>query len=323
MTARIGTRGSALALAQARQIATSLEAQGLPTELVVVRTEGDSSTASLATIGGTGVFASALRAALLAGDCDLVVHSLKDLPVEAAPGLAIVAVPRREDPRDVLCAAAGRRLVDLPAGARVGTGSPRRAAQVLAARPDVTVVDIRGNVDSRLRCVIDGDLDAVVLSRAGLVRIGRTEAITDVLPLDTWPTAAGQGALALEVRAEDAAHLLPPFPAPTELGAAAARLADAWTWDAVSAERAVLGALEAGCAAPIGVASALDDAGARVWATVYRPGGSRRLERDHAVVFDPAHPGSRRVVVLEAARVLAQQLLDSGAAGLAPLGRTA
>jgi hydroxymethylbilane synthase len=323
VTTKIGTRGSALALAQARQIAAALDELGLTTEISVVRTEGDTSTASLATMGGTGVFASALRAALLAGDCDLVVHSLKDLPVDPAPGLSIVAVPLREDPRDVLCAADGQTLADLPAGATVGTGSPRRAAQVLAARSDLAVVDIRGNVDSRLRRVIDGELDAVVLSRAGLVRIGRTEAITEMLPLDSWPTAAGQGALALEVRAADAAHLVAPFPAPTPLGAAAAALADAASWDAVAAERAVLGALEAGCAAPIGVASAADETGARVWATVYRPGGSSMLERDRHVVFDPASAQSRRAVLLDAARSLAQELLDSGAADVAPLGRTA
>ncbi|MDQ1574144.1 MAG: hydroxymethylbilane synthase, partial [Actinomycetota bacterium] len=149
-TMRIGTRGSALALAQTRIVAADLEKTGVTVELVIVTTEGDTSKASLASLGGTGVFASALREALLDGRCDAVVHSLKDLPTKPHPGLVIGAIPKREDVRDALCARDGLTLDDLPAGAKVGTGSPRRQAQLRSRRPDLEVVDIRGNVDTRL-----------------------------------------------------------------------------------------------------------------------------------------------------------------------------
>jgi hydroxymethylbilane synthase len=175
---RIGTRGSALALAQTGTVARSLSGKtGRPVELVTISTEGDRSKESLASLGGTGVFASALRDALLAGECDAIVHSLKDLPTAPHPGLVIAAIPRREDARDALCARDGLTLDTLPEGARVGTGSPRRQAQLRARRPDVEVVDIRGNIDSRLRRVGD-DLDAVILAAAGLGRIGRLDAIS-------------------------------------------------------------------------------------------------------------------------------------------------
>jgi hydroxymethylbilane synthase len=193
---RLGTRGSALALAQATPVAEKLGA-----ELVVIRTEGDASTAPLADLGGTGVFATALRTALLAGEVDVVVHSYKDLPTQPAEGLTIAAVPKRADARDALCAADGLTLDTLPAGARVGTGSPRRRAQLLSRRRDLEVVDIRGNVDSRLARV-GTDLDAVVLAAAGLERLGRVDAVTEFLGIDGWPTAPAQGALAVEVRAD-------------------------------------------------------------------------------------------------------------------------
>ncbi|KGM08924.1 porphobilinogen deaminase, partial [Cellulomonas bogoriensis 69B4 = DSM 16987] len=172
MTVRVGTRGSALALTQTGHVADALRAvAGLgeaDVELVTVRTDGDRLTGSLASLGGAGVFVAALREAVLDGRCDVAVHSLKDIPTAEAPGLTVAAVPPREDPRDVLCAAEGRTLDDLPEGAKVGTGSPRRAAQLLATRPDLQVVDIRGNVGTRLGRVPGlgdgpGDLDAVVL----------------------------------------------------------------------------------------------------------------------------------------------------------------
>ena len=198
---RIGTRGSALALAQTGVVAAAVaKASGLEVEIVPISTEGDHSTVSLATLGGTGVFASALREALIAETCDLVVHSLKDLPTEAYPGLCIGAIPKRADPRDALCARDGLTLEALPPDARVGTGSPRRAAQLRGWRADLEVVDIRGNVDTRLRKVAEGELDAVVLAAAGLGRIGRLDAVTEYFELGTWATAPGQGALALEVR---------------------------------------------------------------------------------------------------------------------------
>jgi len=320
VTLRIGTRGSALALAQAGRVVASLEAAGTAAELVVVRTEGDVSHASLASIGGTGVFAGALRRSLAEGGCDLVVHSLKDLPVQPAAGLVVVAVPEREDPRDALCSR-GPGLAELPAGARVGTGSPRRRAQLLERRPDLEVVDLRGNVDSRLRRVVDGGLDAVLLSVAGLTRLGRQDAITEVLPLEDWPTAAGQGALALEVRAEDARHLA--GAAATPIGAAAAGLDHPDTHDAVVAERTVLGELQAGCVAPIGVASRLEPARARIWASVHRPDGGARVQRSVEVLLADVPAGGRGATLTQAARALAADLVAHGAADLAPLGATA
>lgn len=224
-------------------MATRLRALGWTVELVHVRTDGDRLTGSLATIGGTGVFVTALREALLTGRCDIAVHSLKDLPTAPAAGIALAAVPERADPRDALCAFGGRRLADLPPGARVGTGSPRRAAQLRLIRPDLDVQDIRGNVDTRLGRVHDGPdgLDAVVLARAGLARIGRLDSATEVFEPATMTPAPGQGALAIECRADDAQTL-----------AGLAALDDWPTRLAVTAERAVLARLEAGCSAPVG-----------------------------------------------------------------------
>src|SRR4051794_12813939 len=179
---RVGTRASALALTQTTHVADALaRLGGFEVQLIRVTTHGDRIAGSLAGLGGTGVFVTALRDAVLDGRCDVAVHSLKDLPTGSAEGLVIGAVPEREDPSDVLCARDGATLDTLPVGARVGTGSPRRAAQLLAARPALQVVDIRGNVDPRLGRVAPGDLDAVVLARAGLARLGRLDAVTQVL----------------------------------------------------------------------------------------------------------------------------------------------
>src|SRR5690606_37519769 len=174
---RLGTRASLLARTQAGDVADALTAAGVATELVPMTSHGDTTRASLASLGGTGVFAAALREALLAGECDAVVHSYKDLPTAPHPGLRVAATPARADHRDVLCAASP--LAELREGARVGTGSPRRRAQLLAARPDLEVVDIRGNVDTRLAMVTDGELDGVVLAMAGLSRIGREEHVAE------------------------------------------------------------------------------------------------------------------------------------------------
>ncbi|GAA2750741.1 hydroxymethylbilane synthase [Amnibacterium kyonggiense] len=313
MTVRLGTRGSALALAQAGRIRDAIQALGEPCELVVVTTQGDVSKASLAQIGGTGVFAGALRAALLAEEVDLVVHSLKDLPIDPAPGLVVAGVPVREDARDVLCARDGLDLAALPAGATVGTGSPRRHAQLIDRRDDLRVVDLRGNVDTRLGRVRDGALDAVVLSWAGLARLGRLDAATEVLDLESWPTAAGQGALALEVREADSDPATP-------IGAVIAKLTDPSARDAATAERRVLGLLEAGCAAPIGVASTVGEGSATLWASVHRPGGGRRLDRRRTVSFAADDRGAE---LAAAADALAAELLAAGAADLAPLGAQA
>lgn len=263
MTVRIGTRASKLALTQTQQTADQLAAVGgFPVELVHITTEGDVRTGSLSQMGGTGVFVAALRDALLQETCDVAVHSLKDLPTGAAPGLTIAATPKRADVRDVLCARDGLKLADLPQGAKVGTGSPRRAAQLRAARPDLEVQDIRGNVDTRLGRVpglpgnaagAPGDLDAVVLAAAGLERIGRLDAVSEFFEMDVMLPAPGQGSLAIECRTADA----PRKAGSTEgsqsvLAQALAALNDEDTRLAVTAERAVLARLEAGCAAPVG-----------------------------------------------------------------------
>ena len=239
---RLGTRRSALATAQAGQVAAALtERTGRAVELVPVTTLGDTSRAALTQIGGTGVFVGALREALADGRVDVAVHSLKDLPTADPDGIRLAAVPPREDPRDVLVARDGLTLGELPSGSRIGTGSPRRAAQLRALGLGLDVVDVRGNVDTRLRIVETGELDAVVLARAGLARLGRLDAVTEVIdPLQMLP-APGQGALAVECRDSD-----------TTTADLLGSLDDTATRLAVTAERTLLAALEAGCSAPVG-----------------------------------------------------------------------
>jgi len=298
VTLRIGTRGSALASAQATIIADRLAAKsGQKVELVIISSAGDRSAESLTTIGGTGVFATALREALLADECDLLVHSLKDLPTAAHPGLVVAAIPRRADARDALCARDGLRLADLPAGARVGTGSPRRCAQLRAERPDLDVVDVRGNVDTRLGKVASGELDAVVLALAGLQRLGRAEAATEIFELSDWPTAPGQGALALEVRTGNEKLVAALDHKPSRL--------------VVEAERLVLARLEAGCSAPIGASAEIDDGLLFLSARVYRADGSAALTSSHAL-----YPSDVKQPAAELAEKVAQELLDLGAAKL-------
>ena len=289
---RLGTRASALAMSQAGSIASALAAKGAEVELVQIVSEGDRSTESLATLGGTGVFASALRDALLAGEVDVVVHSLKDLPTAAVPGLSIGAVPKRADPRDALCARDGLTLETLPSGARVGTGSPRRAAQLRSRRTDLEIVDLRGNVDTRLGKVASGELDAIVLAVAGLERLGRADAITETLGIDGWPTAPGQGALALEVRAGQEKLV-------RGLEHATSRVL-------VEAERRTLALLEAGCSAPVGAHALVDDGMLFLSARVYGP--DRYLTSSHALYLDDAKDPAGDL----AARVAAE-LLDLGA----------
>jgi hydroxymethylbilane synthase len=242
---RVGTRGSALALAQSTTVAERLSAaMGVPVDLVTVRTQGDDSAEALATIGGTGVFVSALRERLLDGTVDLAVHSLKDLPTGPANGIALAAVPERENPSDALVARDGLRLSDLPQGATVGTGSPRRAAQLKVARPDLQVRAIRGNVDTRVGLVRRGELDAVVLAAAGLARLGRSDEVTELLTDDVMLPAPAQGALAIECRLADRAS--------SWFASAVARLDQPVARAEVTAERNLLAALEAGCSAPVG-----------------------------------------------------------------------
>ncbi|WP_405817733.1 hydroxymethylbilane synthase [Streptomyces sp. NBC_01390] len=247
---RLGTRRSQLALAQSGQVADAVNRlTGRPVELVEITTYGDVSREDLAQIGGTGVFVTALREALLRGEVDFAVHSLKDLPTAQPDDLVLAAIPEREDPRDVLVARGDLKFTDLPPGARVGTGSTRRTAQLNAyARAhglSVEVVPVRGNVDTRIGFVRSGDLDAVVLAAAGLNRIGRADEVTDFLSVDMVLPAPGQGALAIECRAGNTSH-------DSDLIAALGELDDPDTRAAVTAERSLLAALEAGCSAPVG-----------------------------------------------------------------------
>lgn len=324
-TFRLGTRRSNLAMAQSQQVADTITAAtGHPVELVPIVSEGDVSRASLSQMGGTGVFATALREALLAGECDFLVHSLKDLPTAQPPALVIAATPVREDARDVVVTRDGTPLHLLRAGALVGTGSPRRRAQVHRRNPRARVRDLRGNVDSRLQRVRDGELDAVVLAAAGLSRIGIDLGDLGLEPLGlaAWPTAAGQGALAVETIADAA----------DDLQAALARIDDTTTRIAVTAERTVLAALEAGCHAPVGVHADLTGDDLRIDAVVYALDGSRRIGLDRATVFpreyggsegsgdgaDAAEDASPIAYAVRAGSDVARRLLENGAAELVP-----
>ncbi|HET8945118.1 MAG TPA: hydroxymethylbilane synthase, partial [Dehalococcoidia bacterium] len=238
----VGTRGSALALTQTGFVVDALR-KAHPAahfETRTIHTEGDRSAASLSEIGGRGVFVIEIERALLAREIDIAVHSLKDLPADETEGLAIAAVYEREDPRDVLVSRDGLALDRLPAGAVIGTGSPRRAAQVMAARPDLAIADIRGNVDTRLRKVADGEYDATVLAAAGLRRLGWLDRANQIFETDQMLPAVGQGALAVQTRADDA-----------EAVAAVSVLDHTPTRAAVTAERAFERRLGGGCHAAI------------------------------------------------------------------------
>lgn len=302
MTLRIGTRRSALATTQTGHVADALRAAGHDVEIVEITTEGDVTTAPLSQLGGTGVFVSALREALRDERVDIAVHSLKDIPTAAEPGLTIAAIPPRVDPRDSLVARDGLTLGELPPGSVVGTGSPRRRAQLAALGLGLDFRDIRGNVGTRLAMVGD-TVDAIVLATAGLTRLGQREVITEVLdPLQMLP-APGQGALAVECRAGDASTL-----------AALAGLDDPDTRAAVTAERALLARLEAGCAAPVGaLAEIVDDVDGPVVslrAVVGALDGSVELRRSlTGPVADAEAVG----------RALAETFLAEGAEDIAPL----
>lgn len=268
MKLRIGTRGSMLARAQSELVANSLKRQlgaGFEAELVEIVTHGDVTPGSLVGLSETGVFVTALRNALLDDQCDVLVHSLKDMPVADFDGLHIAAIPTRGDSRDALCAS-GSMLADLDAGARVGTSSPRRAAQLKALRPDLDVVDVRGNVDSRLARV-GHDFEAVVVAYAGLQRLDREDQADEIFEPDIFVPAPGQGALAIEARDD----------APPELRSALARLDDMTTRARVTAERAALAVLQGGCSAPVGVHATALDGALTVRARVIRADGSLAL----------------------------------------------
>jgi hydroxymethylbilane synthase len=290
---RLGSRRSPMAVAQSRLVADMItERTGRPVHLVGVTTHGDVSRAQLSQIGGTGVFVSALREALLGDEVDLAVHSLKDLPSGPAPGIVLAAVPPREDPRDALVARDGAKLADLPAGARIGTGSPRRAAQLLGLRGDLRCVPIRGNADTRLRQVTEGELEGVVLACAGLARIGQAGAITQVFDLDEMLPAPGQGALAVECRDGD-----------PDLAALLAVVNDEASMAAAVAERSLLEALGAGCSAPVGGYAAGTEQ-LRMRAAVLSLDGTRALR----VTGSASAADARRL-----GRDLAAELLRRGA----------
>ncbi|MFE4327869.1 MULTISPECIES: hydroxymethylbilane synthase [unclassified Streptomyces] len=307
---RLGTRRSKLAMAQSGLVADAVsEVTGRAVELVEITTYGDTSREHLAQIGGTGVFVAALRDALLRGEVDFAVHSLKDLPTAQPEGLVLAAVPVREDPRDVLVARDGLTFEQLPSGARVGTGSPRRMAQLNAyARNhglDIETVPIRGNVDTRIGFVRSGELDAVVLAAAGLSRLGRIGEVTDFLSVDTVLPAPGQGALAIECAATSA-----------DLAAALAELDDPYTRAAVTAERALLAALEAGCSAPVGaLADLLVDGQAvnelRLRGVVGSTDGSSLVQMSTTGPVPTSHDDAAAL-----GRELAAEMLAKGAAGL-------
>ncbi|MFE0258031.1 hydroxymethylbilane synthase [Streptomyces sp. NPDC059010] len=311
---RLGTRRSKLAMAQSGQVADAVrQVTGRPVELVEITTYGDVSREALAQIGGTGVFVTALRDALLKGEVDFAVHSLKDLPTAQPAELALAAVPQREDPRDVLVARDALKFTDLPRGARIGTGSPRRMAQLNAyARShglDIEAVAIRGNVDTRIRYVRDGELDAVVLAAAGLNRIGRIEEVTDFLSVDTVLPAPGQGALAIECRAGHTAR-------DADLVAALGELDDPFTRIAVTAERSLLAALEAGCSAPVGALADLLADGQivkemRLRGVVGTTDGTRMVQLSTTGPVPETHDQA-----LALGRELATEMLAQGAAGL-------
>lgn len=307
---RLGTRRSKLAMAQSGQVADAVsQVTGRPVELVEITTYGDVSREALAQIGGTGVFVTALREALLKGEVDFAVHSLKDLPTGQPDELALAAVPEREDPRDVLVARDALKFTDLPRGARIGTGSPRRLAQLngyaRAHGLDIETVAIRGNIDTRMRFVREGELDAVVLAAAGLSRIGRIDEVTDFLSVDTVLPAPGQGALAIECTADNA-----------DLIAALGELDDPFTRVAVTAERSLLAALEAGCSAPVGALADLLADGQivkemRLRGVVGTTDGSRMVQLS---TTGPVPETYDQAMAL--GRELAAEMLAQGAAGL-------
>jgi hydroxymethylbilane synthase len=298
-TLLVGTRGSRLALQQTEIALAALKA-AVPEanfEVQTIRTAGDQSTASLSEIGGRGVFVIELERALLEREIDIAVHSLKDLPTEETPGLAIASILAREDPRDALVSRTGVPLADLPEGAVVGTGSPRRAAQLVALRRDIRVADIRGNVDTRIRKVETGEYDAVVLAAAGLARLGWQKRASQLFDYEQMLPAPGQGALAIQVRTEDAATF-----------ATVLKVEHAQTRVAVTAERAFEKRLGGGCQAAIAaLAMVLDDERIRLSGLVGDPEGGLIFRKEiDGTLIDPASTGL----------LLAEMLMEQGAAAL-------
>jgi hydroxymethylbilane synthase len=284
----IASRGSPLALWQARWVSGALAARGHECRIEIIRTTGDKITdVPLAKVGTKGLFTKEIEEALLDGRADLAVHSLKDLPTELPQGLVLAAVPEREDPRD---AVVGRRLADLPPGARVGTSSLRRSAQLRKLRPDLVIESIRGNLDTRLRKLDEGQYDAILLAAAGLKRLGWGDRIAEILPAEIMCSAVGQGALAIETSSTG-------FQACVVLDDPATRAA-------VTAERGVLAALGGGCQVPIGAHATVHDGRLRILGVVASPDGSALVRAESE--GPPAEAES-------IGRALGAELLDRGA----------
>ncbi len=285
----IGSRGSQLALWQARHIAGCIEKLGMETRLEIIKTTGDKITdVPLSQVGGKGLFTKEIEDALLAGAIDLAVHSLKDMPTRLPAGLTLAAIPEREDPRDALI---GKSLAELSAGAKIGTSSLRRAAQLHALRRGLVTENVRGNVDTRLRKLDEGQFDAIVLAAAGLRRLGWAERIRELIDVEVMCPAAGQGALAIETRHDGGAGQQ-----------IAAKLDHAATSAAVTAERSLLATLEGGCQVPIGAHARFDGGVLHLLAVVASLDGTRVM-RERAAGGDPLTLG----------RELGERMLASGA----------
>ena len=302
---RVGTRGSTLATTQAGHVCDALVAAGYPAELVIVRTTGDVNMAPVERIG-VGVFTQALRDALDRGECDVAVHSYKDLPTAPDDRFAEIAVPPRVDPSDVLVARDGLTLDTLPEGARVGTSAPRRRSQLLARRPDLDLRPVRGNIDTRMGFVESGELDAVVLAAAGLDRVGRGERATQRFDVETMLPAPAQGALAVECRADD-----------EEAAAAVASLDHLPSRVRVTAERRLLAELEAGCTAPVGaraeLAGGADGVSLVLHAVAAAPDGAQILRGTAEFAVDADDPGAALAAADALGREVARDLLARGA----------
>jgi hydroxymethylbilane synthase len=305
---RVGTRGSALALWQANHIRERLEElHGVEAELMRIRTSGDRfqgvSVAQIGAESGTkGVFIKELEDALLAGSVDLAVHSMKDVPTETPDGLTFPAITKREDPRDCLISREGCLLKNLPTGARIGTSSLRRRAQLRHCRPDLEVCDLRGNVDTRLRKLREGEFEAIVLAVAGVKRLGASDMITEIFGQDRMLPAVGQGALGIETRAGD-----------QETMELIASLDDSEARDCVTAERALLRELEGGCQVPLGAWARVDNSEIRLEGCVLSPDGKQCLRGDTAGPRAEAEQVGRR---------LGQDLIGRGANRLLSQGRS-
>jgi len=291
---RLGTRGSALARWQANWVASQLQQQGVEVSIILISTTGDRQTGPLTAGGSPGLFTKEIQAALLRNEIDLAVHSLKDLPTQATEGLILAAIPVRESPWDVLVSSSSARLDQLAPGARVGTGSPRRKAQLLHLRPDLQITAVRGNVDTRLKKLADGQYDGLILAEAGLRRLELHDCISEVLSADQMLPAVGQGALGIEVRRQDerSQTLLKHLNDPT-------------TAASVTAERTVLTRLEAGCLAPVATWGRVNNDQLLLDAIVLNENGSQRLV---------AQGEGSVAEAIEIGQQVAQQLLQQGAA---------